>query len=93
MDINALANSIIADPSLYGFQNVTSPARGTSPTTDPNTYLFWDIEHPTTAGDALIADTAYNAFNAPEPLSAALSLIGLGAVFAALKLRRKTATH
>lgn len=45
-------------PSEYGFVNVTSPAQGLS--VNPNTYLFWDVLHPTTAGHAQIASAAYD---------------------------------
>ena len=93
VDINSLFNQILLDRMAYGFQNVMTPAQGTSATTDPNTYLFWDVEHPTTAGDALVADAALNALAAPEPFSAGLSIIGLGAVLAARKLRRKSASN
>jgi outer membrane lipase/esterase len=89
VDINALFNNIIGSKATYGFTNVTTPAQGTSG--DPNDYLFWDTEHPTTAADTLISDAAYDAYMAPEPLSAGLSVFGLLAVLAALKLRRKPA--
>lgn len=68
-----------ADP--YCFANITDPAQGRS--VDPNSYLFWDLDHPTTAGHALIADAAYDAIEAagssavPEPTPFVLAGAGL----------------
>jgi phospholipase/lecithinase/hemolysin len=80
-----------SDP--YCFANITQGAQGQS--VDPNTYLFWDDEHPTTAGHALIADLAYTdivAAAAPEPASMALAFIGIsGLAFAGYRSRRKQA--
>ena len=76
VDVNTLFLEIAADPAAFGFTNISSPAQGASG--DPNTYLFWDGEHPTTAADALIATTAYNDFlAAPEPASFAFAALGL----------------
>ena len=68
IDIDSLFDNVIADPTAYGFTNVTDNFSGIDildpmpqpPTVDdhrdPDKYLFWDSIHPTTAGHELIAD-------------------------------------
>lgn len=85
VDVNTLFNEIVADNKAgctvgpadpLCFANVTDPAQGNP--VDPNTYLFWDMEHPTTATDALVADATIAAIqDAPEPATLVLGAAGL----------------
>ena len=72
MDVEQLINDAVANPGAFGFVNVTEPAAPglnfNSLAYDPNlivaqpeTYLFWDELHPTTAAHALLADFAFDA--------------------------------
>jgi phospholipase/lecithinase/hemolysin len=68
-------NAILADPAAYGFTNVTTACQTTAGC-DPNSALFWDAIHPTTAADSLVATLAYDdltgatsASATPEPSS------------------------
>ena len=89
VDLNTLFQQILADPSAFGFTNVTSACNVTAGC-NPNTFLYWDELHPTTYADSLVATLAYDdAFGTstaatPEPPSvmllgaAALGLMLLG---------------
>lgn len=88
VDVETLFNAIHSNPSAYGLNNVTTPCAIT-PGCNPNTALFWDAEHPTTAGHELVADLAFNTAVAPEPstwILVSTSFIGLAGV-----VRRKAA--
>jgi phospholipase/lecithinase/hemolysin len=65
VDIQALTQNVIANPSQYGLTNVTSAA--INPSLNGNGYLFWDQEHPTTQVDQIVAGIA--AQTVPEPSS------------------------
>jgi len=82
LDTYSLIDEIVANPGLFGFTNVDSacltgavnfaggtPCAATMAAQDQ--YLFWDQQHPTAAGHALVADAAL-AIVTPEPASLAL---------------------
>ncbi|MCX7512518.1 autotransporter domain-containing protein [Frateuria hangzhouensis] len=80
----ALLNEVIANPSAYGFDNVTTPAcTGSSVQCGPagaglpfsyaagtdQTYLFADGVHPTTAAHAMLAQYVVSEIMAPGQMS------------------------
>ncbi|HEY3825374.1 MAG TPA: SGNH/GDSL hydrolase family protein [Bryobacteraceae bacterium] len=90
-----LLDSIVANPARYGFTDVTDPCltgevdfAGGTPCATPNQYLFWDGDHPTAAGQAVIADAAL-ALVTPEPASAWLITGGLFGLAGLFLLRRR----
>ncbi|PSB35252.1 SGNH/GDSL hydrolase family protein [Stenomitos frigidus] len=91
-DVAALFSDAIAQPSRYGFTNVTDACLLTLCQT-PDTYLFWDDIHPTTAGHERIADAAaatISTAGVPEPpTSLGLAIFGVFAAGAAAYKRRQ----
>ena len=75
VDIGALFSRLVANPAGYGLTNVAQSAQGTAGATDAG-YLFWDGQHPTTQGHALVADAAFASLT-PEPGSVGLGLLGV----------------
>jgi outer membrane lipase/esterase len=80
VNVDALFTSLVTDPGAYGFTNVTSACNMT-PGCNPNTFLYWDSEHPTTEADSLIAGLA-NQDLAPTPEPPSAVLVALGVFFA-----------
>jgi phospholipase/lecithinase/hemolysin len=94
-DMFDFLDNVVADPTAYGFTNSTAACYSGFVTfdpnatvcNDPNDYVFWDVEHPTTAFHTLLGNAMFEAV-VPEPGS--LGLLGLGvAMLAGFGSRRK----
>ena len=64
LDVYALLKTVVGPPIGGGFVNVTASSQFNS-TVNPDTYLFWDDLHPTTAGHQLIALSALTLLGSP----------------------------
>jgi outer membrane lipase/esterase len=97
--------SIVDDPASFGLSNVTSPCYSgfilPDPTAsvcgNPDGFLFWDREHPTTVAQALLANQLFAAV-VPVSEASTLPLVLAGLVFlGALRARecrkRRVGTH
>jgi phospholipase/lecithinase/hemolysin len=61
LDVASLFSSAIANPSAYGFANVTATADNNGTVvSNPDQYLFWDDIHPTRIGHQMIASAAFD---------------------------------
>jgi phospholipase/lecithinase/hemolysin len=89
LDTYDLLGEIKADPSEFGFTNVSGPCwtgNFTDPSpgmlcskipSDQNQFLFWDEVHPTAAGHLLAAEFAVDALaTVPEGSTWAMTLVG-----------------
>jgi phospholipase/lecithinase/hemolysin len=65
IDVFSLFNAVQADPTHFGFVNITTPClAGTTSCADPDHTLFWDAEHPTLFGHSFFAVMLQNALAA-----------------------------
>jgi phospholipase/lecithinase/hemolysin len=64
VDLGAFTAQVAANPSSFGFTNITAPCVTTSPASlcsTPATFFFWDAFHPTEATGKLVAQRALTA--------------------------------
>ncbi|MBV8036254.1 SGNH/GDSL hydrolase family protein [Roseateles sp.] len=100
-DVYAAHTAITANPSAYGFSNVTGACYtgdvggqalpgGPAPSVcgNPDAYLYWDYEHPTAALHAVLGAQAL-AVAVPEPAQALLLALGLAVLAGVRRARRR----
>ena len=94
LDVNGLFNRVVANPSSFGFTDVTTQCiTATTVCANPNANLFWDEIHPTTEGHRLIGELAFNTVSptaVPEPITMLGSLMA-GSAAIAFKRKLKAA--
>ena len=83
LDAFSLVDAAVTDPGAFDLSNVTDPCYigpftgGGTVCATPDQYLFWDVDHPTTADHAIIAVAAADALGVPEPETLSLLAVGL----------------
>jgi outer membrane lipase/esterase len=92
LDTFTLTDDAVGDPAAFGLTNATDRCYlgpltgGGTVCATPNTYLFWDGQHPTAAIHALVAD--YAAAAIPEPPEQA-ALLTAGIFMLSIRLRSR----
>lgn len=97
LDVFSIFDDILADPASEGFANTTGQCRSTnffgeSECNNPETFVFWDAIHPTTAAHRILGEEAFRLVstgNALVKASAPATLILLSLFVAALMFGRK----
>lgn len=74
LNTQTLLNRVVANPSLYGFTNVTdecltTPSCVNGSAATQSSYLFWDDVHPTTHAQEMIAEYAADSLRGFEALT------------------------
>lgn len=72
VDMFAETEQLFAQPETYGFHNTTSACATVVDgveisCADPDSYIFWDQLHPTTAGHRLLADATFRQMITDNP--------------------------
>lgn len=86
-DTYSLFNRIRSQPADYGLTNVTDRCLvgvAMVPSCNPDQWFFWDGNHPTSRGHALIAQEMFRQVPGPLPVAGALATFGW-----ARRLRRR----
>jgi phospholipase/lecithinase/hemolysin len=62
VDLFSMTQAIVANPQAFGLSDITIPlVTVNGPAVNPNAYLWWNGNHPTTAGHQLIAGAVQSA--------------------------------
>jgi phospholipase/lecithinase/hemolysin len=88
LDTFGLFQSIATNPAAYGLANITVPAANFlngGLNVNPDTFLFWDLQHPTSRGHEILADAAA----VPEPSTVALAGFGFALLVVARRRRAR----
>jgi phospholipase/lecithinase/hemolysin len=92
LDAYSVYQGLFANPAAFGLTNVTEPAfNGTTAVPNPDSYLFWDMDHPTRVVHQLLGDAAAVAVPEPMPLASGFGVLCLIALSRRFAIRsRKT---
>ena len=87
LDINQLFKDALADPAAFGFTDAENAFLLTCfdnignficpPGTTPDQFVYWDEVHPTSPAHTVIAATAFDLIDVPEPSTVMLMSVGL----------------
>jgi phospholipase/lecithinase/hemolysin len=94
VDTYSLIDGITADPAKFGLTDVTQSCLtggngyfgGETVCANPSQYLFWDQEHPTAAGQEIVAEAALGV--TPEPATLTM-MLGAAGVVGLIVVRRR----